>query len=291
VKTVTCFGALHLDVKARLTGTLLRGTSNPVTTTRAIGGVATNVARSLARLGVPVHLVSIVGPDSAPLLDRISIEGVDVTHVRVTEGASTASYTAVLAADGCLEAGIADMDIYGAMDADWGHAAPTVGDLWFAEANIPGPGLQALATAAVGRPFFVDPVSVEKSQRVAGVIDRVACIFPDAGEAEALTGESDPEAGAANLIAQRAGGAVVTTGRDGVVVADGESVTIHPAIAPNSIVDVTGAGDALVAGYLAALALGGDDPVAWGLAAASLAVETIETVPGDLNLAGLLARL
>ena len=50
------------------------------------------------------------------------------------------------------------------------------------------------------------------------------------------------------------------------------------------------AGD--IAGALAGWrALDADDPVAWGLAAASLAVETIETVPETLGLAALLARV
>ena len=39
------------------------------------------------------------------------------------------------------------------------------------------------------------------------------------------------------------------------------------------------------------LARNEQDPVGWGLAAASLAVETLETVPLDLDVSRLLARL
>lgn len=292
MKSVTCFGGVHHDVKARLAGPLVRGSSNPVTTTRTPGGVACNVARSLARLGVPVHLVSIVGEGGAALLDGLAAEGVDVSGVSIIPDALTASYTAVLGPDGSLEAGIADMTIYDAMDRAWGLRAPPTGDLWFVDANIPATGLEALRTAAAGRLLFVDPVSVAKAPRTAGIIPGAAAVFPDAGEARALTGCDDPAAAASELVTVGAGAAIVTLGRDGVVVAgQGESVARRPAIAVGEVVDVTGAGDAFAAGYLAAVALDGDDPVAWGLAAASLAIETIETVPSELGLPAVLARL
>ena len=85
--------------------------------------------------------------------------------------------------------------------------------------------------------------------------------------------------------------AVVTLGQDGVCVADGIGSNLRAAPAASRVVDVTGAGDALVAGYLAAISRGENDPIGWGLAAASLAVETLETVPSDLSVDRLTDRL
>lgn len=291
MKSVACFGALHWDLKARLGEPLRRGTSNPATTTRTVGGVAANVARSLARLGVPVRVVSLVGEDAGDLLERIERDGVDVSHVEVVPGARTASYTAILAPDGSLEAGVADMAIYERMDREWGLRRSHSGDLWFADANIPGPALEALKAAAAGRPWYVDPVSAAKAHRIAGVLDGAACVFPDLLEATELTGETAPDAAATSLLRSGATEAVVTLGVRGVVHAATNRVRTREAIVPEVVVDVTGAGDALVAGYLAGVALDGDDPVAWGLAAASLALETVETVPEDLGLPRVLARL
>jgi pseudouridine kinase len=291
VKSVSCFGALHWDVKACLTEPMRAATSNPVTTTRTVGGVATNVARSLARLGVPVRIISVVGEGAGPLLDTLGSEGIDVSGVEVVPGVGTASYTAVLAPDGSLEAGLADMAVYDRMDRSWGLQRSHAGDLWFADTNIPAEGLEALHAASAGRPWFVDPVSVAKSRRVGGSVAGAACVFPDALEATAMTGKEDPESAAIALREQGVDHVVVTLGPDGVVHAGPDGVERRGALVPETIVDVTGAGDALAAGYLAALALEGDDPVGWGLAAASLAVETIETVPEHLGLPALLARL
>lgn len=290
MKSVVCFGGLHWDVKARLAEPLRAGTSNPVTTSRTPGGVASNVARSLARLGVPVRVVSIVGDDAGPLLDAVAADGVDVAAVDVIAGAVTASYTAVVGPDGSLAAGFADMAVYDRMGREWGlrHHG---GDLWFADANVPSAGLEALQEASAGHPWFLDPVSVAKSARVAGVVSGAACVFPDALEATALTGEEDPEMAALRLLAMGAHMAVVTVGGEGVVAATPGGIERRPAIRTSPVVDVTGAGDAFVAGFLAGTALDADDPVGWGLAAASLAVETLDTVPHDLGLAALLARL
>ncbi|HEX5630507.1 MAG TPA: PfkB family carbohydrate kinase, partial [Acidimicrobiia bacterium] len=114
VAPVVCVGALHLDAKARVIGSLVSGTSNPAAVTRSPGGVAANIARSLARLEVPVALVSVVGDDDIGhrLLGRLAAEGVDVDGVVVTSAAITATYTAVLQGSGELAFGIADMGIY-----------------------------------------------------------------------------------------------------------------------------------------------------------------------------------
>lgn len=291
MKSVVCFGGLHWDVKARLAEPLRRGTSNPVVTSRTPGGVAANVARSLARLGVPVAIVSVVGEGAAPLLEAISAEGVDVSGVEVVAGAATASYTAILEPDGSLAAGIADMTVYEHMDRAWGLRRAARGDLWFADANIPAAGVEALHAASPGSDWFVDPVSVAKSSRISGALDGAACVFPDELEAAALTGEDDPEVAARTLVGLGSHRVVVTLGQAGVVVADGSGVVRRPAVAPDRVADVTGAGDAFVAGYLGGIALDADDPVTWGLAAASLAVETLETVPDDFGLPRLLTRL
>lgn len=291
MRSVACFGALHWDVKARLAEPFRSGTSNPATNTRTVGGVAANVARSLARLGVTVRVVSVVGEDAGSLLEIVASEGIDVSGVEVVPGASTASYTAVVAPDGSLEAGIADMAIYDRMDRSWGLQRTHAGDIWFADANIPAEGLEAVHAAAAGRSWFVDPVSVAKSERTRGVIAGAACVFPDALEAAAMTGHEAPEAAAAALLEAGAMEAIVTLGSEGIVHARRDGVARRTAVVPDSIVDVTGAGDAFVAGYLGGIALDADDPVGWGLSAASLAVETLETVPEAFGLPALLARL
>lgn len=292
MKRVVCVGALHIDAKARVAGSVIAGTSNPASVSRTPGGVACNVARSLARLGIPVSIVSVVGDDAVghALLSRIAAEGVDVAGVVVLPGSSTAGYTAVLDGTGALALGIADMEIYDRLDA--AVVAPAVarhGDdvLWMTDANPAPSGLQALS-AVVGR-LHLDPVSVAKAPRLGTLLNGAAGVFPDGAEATALTGSADAAEAVGALLRAGVQRVVVTLGASGVL--DSVGLVRRPAVASGPVADVTGAGDALLAGYLAAVARGEGDPVGWGLAAASLAVETLETVPEELTVERLLARL
>lgn len=289
-----CVGALHWDVKARLTGQMIPGTSNPAVVSRTPGGVAGNIARTLARLGVPVSIVSVVGEDESGLglVTRLAREGVNVDHVVTVSGAPTATYTAVLNGDGSLAVGVADMAIYERLDAN--VVDPVVklygtGALWCADANPATGGLASLA--AVAELLMLDPVSVAKAPRLLPLLPGAAAIFPDAAEATALTGFVDTEEAATSLLRNGVERVVVTLGEQGVLIADPAGIVRRAPASHGPIADVTGAGDAMVAGYLAALARNEQDPVGWGLAAASLAVETLETVPLDLDVSRLLARL
>ena len=288
-----CVGALHIDAKARLAGDLIPGTSNPANVTRTPGGVACNVARSLVRLGVPVSLVSVIGDDDVGhrLLGRAALEGVGVDEVVVLPGLATAGYTAVLEKSGSLAFGIADMAIYESFGADIiERALPHHrGAIWFVDANPAGDALESLG--AIDDDLALDPVSIAKARRLLPLLAKAAVVFPDAGEAEALTGIADPGTAAKELVAAGVGVAVVTLGLDGVVVADATGERTRPAIASRAVRDVTGAGDALIAGYLAAWSRGEADPVGWGLAAASLTIETLDTVRDDLTVEMLRKRL
>ena len=224
-------------------------------------------------------------------IGRVALEGVGVDEVVVLPGSATAGYTAVLEKSGSLAFGIADMAIYESFGADIIERALRHhrGAIWFVDAN---PGADALeALGAVDDDLALDPVSIAKARRLLPLLAKAAVAFPDAGEAEALTGIADPGTAAKELVAAGVGVAVVTLGLDGVVVADATGERTRPAIAPKTVRDVTGAGDALIAGYLAAWSRGEADPVGWGLAAASLTIETLDTVRDDLTLEMLRARM
>jgi pseudouridine kinase len=291
MRSVVCFGGLHHDIKAVASGPVRSGTSNPVTTSRTIGGVACNVARTLARLGIPVRLASVVGYDGDALLESVRSDGVDVTPSRQLDGAGSASYTAILEGRGNLAFGIADMGIYEYMDEKWASMLDVAGDIWFADTNIPYSGLRALSERAGGRLLYIDPVSVEKSGRIRPIIGVASGIFPDLGEALALTGETNAVRAAEALVEMGVRDAVVTLGPDGVCHANRLRVEVRPTLHSGRVSDVTGAGDAFVGGYLAAVSRGEGDPIDWGLAAASLALATIETVPSNLTVDRLTALL
>ena len=295
---VACLGGAHWDHAARVAGTARLGTSNPVTMARTRGGVAGNVAEALARLGHSVALFTALGDDGEDDALRTAMHacGVDVNTVPSAADRRTASYTAVLAADGELVIGLADMGIYGGLDANWAAEialALAAFDLWIVDANLQQQALEPLLhrhrnTATV----FANAVSAAKAERLAPVLDAIDVILADRFEAAALAGSpietaADATAAARALVERGVGAAVVTLGDAGAVQVDERGARALPAMIAN-VHDVSGAGDALMAGYVHARLTGAADmALEYGIAAASLAVASPVTVPPALSAARL----
>jgi pseudouridine kinase len=300
---IACIGAVHIDAKARLVGEAHPATSNPARVVRTPGGVAGNVARNLGRLGLPVSLFSIIGDDAEGrvLLGDLHAASVDTSGVLRSTGPPTACYLAVLDRDGRLLVAAADMEIYEALDTAW---ADRVGralsgfDAWVVDANVPGASLARLGRYAGEALVLADPVSVPKAPRLEGILPRLDAVFPDRAEALALAGlppgAEDSVAAAAAAVRRRGPRAVVISlGSRGAYLDEEAGTRQVPAHPHRTVVDVTGAGDAQIAGYVYGLSRpgGGRHPLEWGMAAASLTVETIDSVRADLSPALLQDRL
>jgi pseudouridine kinase len=281
-----------VDRKFHLAAASVAGTSNPAGVSTSSGGVARNVAENLATLlnshDVQVELVSAIGDDEAgaALLAHLRKARVGVGPVRVHPGEATAQYVAVLEPGGDLTIGIAAMAVLDRVDTeDLDAAWPSRGQV-FCDTNLSAPVLaHAVARARdQGTPLAVDAVSTLKVVRLPADLTGITLLSCNRDEARAWLGEhgrpvtgSDAEL-AARLQAAGAAAVLLTRGADGVVVADPDGVQELPAV-PAEVVDVTGAGDALVAGTLAALIIA--EPVYDLVAAVQVGIElAARTVAG-----------
>jgi pseudouridine kinase len=296
---ILCIGAAAIDRKYRALAPLRADTSNPVASDRAAGGVARNVAENLARLGVATALVSLVGDDTNGrwLREGLQALGIGTAGLRVAPGRSTAEYVAVLEPDGTLAFGLADMAIFDALSPEHVDAAPGLdGAAWIlADCNLPAPVLRhLLGRQAPSARLAVDAVSVAKVARLPADLTGLDLLFLNEAEAAAVLGtELAPDAAAARLRERGAAAVVLTCGAAGLAAAGPAGVVRVPAQA-GPVVDVTGAGDALIAATLHRL-LAGDalaDAARWGAASAALTVASVASVRPDLSpdlLAGALA--
>jgi pseudouridine kinase len=295
---IVCVGAAAVDRKYRAFAPLRTDTSNPVASGRAAGGVARNVAESLARLGVATGLASLVGDDDNGrwLLEGLRRVEVETGGVRVTRDHATAEYVAVLQPDGTLAYGLADMAIFEAITpefldatAPWSETATWI----FADCNLPAAALQHLIERRRQGPsrLAVDAVSLAKAARLPRDLSGIDLLFLNEAEAAAILGAPRPSAGAAVALQERgAAGVVLTCGARGLVTAGNSGLEVVPACS-GPLVDVTGAGDALIAATLFRL-LAGDglaQAAVWGAAAAALTIASEASVRPDLS-PGLLSR-
>jgi pseudouridine kinase len=284
---VVVVGGANLDVKARSTAAAVAGTSNPGTVVRTPGGVGRNVAENLARLGSRVALVTAVGDDvdGEWLLGETAEAGVDITRA-VRTHRSTGTYVAVLGADGELVVAVADMAAVDGLGPE--HLDPELvaaADLLVLDGNL------AVATAAAaldlaaehGTRVVLEPVSVAKAQRLSPLLGPerpVLAITPNTDELAVL--------GDARSLHQR--GVEVVWERRGALGSNlsGPSVLVEldaEPLDPSEVVDVTGAGDAMLAAFCHAL-LGGasaEEAAREGHRAAALTVASPHTVRPDLR--------
>ncbi len=261
---IVCIGGAVVDRTLRAEQPLRRDTSNPVTSRLGFGGVARNVGETLARLGLPVALISVVGddPGGQALLAHARAAGLDVSAVVQRTDCQTAEYVAVLEPDGRLAFGLADMAALALITPDLleqSHAQIAAAAMVFADCNLPAPTLVALIThcRACAVPLAIDAVSTAKVSRLPADLTGIDTLFLNRDEACALLDCDVTPIAASRMLSDRgARSVVVTHGALGCAIAhEGSSHCIPAPVAP--VVDVTGAGDALVAGTLAALSRGG----------------------------------
>lgn len=278
-------GGANMDLKARSGRPVVAGTSNPGHVVRSPGGVGRNVAENLARLGTPTVLVAAVGSDALgdELLAATSAAGVDVTLVRRV-AAPTGTYVAVLDDAGELVVAVSDMVATESLTADDVRAAGSViarSGLVVLDGNLPRETFIAgwELAAAAGVPVVIDPVSVPKAAALADLLDGTRPLFaitPNLDEL-AVLGEC------VDLVARGIGLVWVRTGAEGSRLVNSEGSTRLTSV-PAEVVDVTGAGDAMLAAFCHGVLSGDDviDAARLGHRAAALTVASPATVRPDL---------
>lgn len=217
---VVVVGGVNIDFRARTNAAHIPATSNPGRLNAAPGGVGRNIAENLARLGTQVTLLGAVGNDPfADFVTTVTADvGVDVSHLSRWTG-PTGSYLAVLDDAGDLVTGVADME---ATDA----ITPGALDLFARVLNASRPVL-AVTPNADG-------------------LRALAQLPTDADEAEAVTilhQRGSPECGSGAAGAARPSFA-------------SDNPRLWTRSFPAELVDATGAGDAMTAGFVHALARG-----------------------------------
>ncbi|HOC12593.1 MAG TPA: PfkB family carbohydrate kinase [Propionicimonas sp.] len=296
-------GGAAWDIKARSSAPVRVGTSNPGTVSQTPGGVGRNIAEGIARLGGQVHLIAAVGSDGSgrDLLTRTAEAGVHVDRM-IDSTHPTASYLAALDADGELVVGLSDFAATDALTvADLARSQDLIANaaVLVVDGNIPAPVVDWLLAVAAGSGVRVvlEPVSVAKAGRIAGLLspDRpVFAITPNVDELGALVGRpvADTEVAiaeaAADLHSRGVSHVWVTRGASGSLLVSADAPAPQRLDAPASeVVDVTGAGDAMTAGFVHGLLIG-ESPLSsaqLGQLAAALTVASRFTVRPDLGVA------
>lgn len=292
---ILVLGGAHIDRRGRIAGATAPGASNPGSWKEEAGGGAFNCARSLARLGHAVTMVSPRGGDA---------EGEAVAAAAAAAGVidrpftfldrRTPSYTAIMERDGNLVIALADMELY-RLFGPRRLAVRQVRDLvdraafLLTDANLPAETLAAIADAAKARgiPLAGIGISPAKVVRFAELLPSIDWLFMNEAEAQALTGRETTDHRAwPDIMREKglAGGAITRGGRE-LIAWDRSGAAFLTPPPLERIGDVTGAGDGFAAGFLHARLDDGTlgEAVAHGAASARLALASEMATAEDLS--------
>lgn len=294
-RRLVSIGAVHADTIAHAVEPVRRETSTPARFSTGPGGVATNIARAVSRLGVRTTLMGAVGDDGAArgLREQLAREGVALSLAE-RPGFVTGQYLAFHDPDGGLAAACVDDSVLAKAPADLFDDLVeqvqrdlTPQPLWFLDANLPQEMLVRVVGLIGGGFVIANAVSDAKAPRLRNVLKDIDCLSLNTGEAAALLempGRPDKERLARALI-DTGLKSFVLTDRDSDLLVYSESGLERLSPPRIDIVDVTGAGDALTAGTISALARNHELPgaVRFGLGAAALTLQSTGAVSGRLS--------
>ena len=294
-------GGVNVDICGRSFHPLVEADSNPGRVSTSLGGVGRNIAHNMSLMGVDVRLLTAFGddPNGQRIAASCSELGIDASHALRLAGETTSTYLYLTGPDGEMALAVSDMEVcrritpaYLAGNLPLLQSAQVV----VADANIPEESLRYLAQNS-SAPLFVDPVSTAKAEKLRPILSRIHTLKPNTLEASILSGveihtDADVELAADRLLQMGVHRLFLSLGSRGVYAAMGSERLWLPNL-PGTMVNTTGCGDAFMAALVWAYLEGMDlkDTALSGLAAASIAMESPETINPNLSAETIKARV
>ena len=294
-------GGVNVDICGRSFHPLVEADSNPGRVSTSLGGVGRNIAHNMSLMGVDVRLLTAFGddPNGQRIAASCSELGIDASHALRLAGETTSTYLYLTSPDGEMALAVSDMEVcrritpaYLAGNLPLLQSAQVV----VADANIPEESLRYLAQNS-SAPLFVDPVSTAKAEKLRPILSRIHTLKPNALEASILSGveihtDADVELAADRLLQMGVHRLFLSLGSRGVYAAMG-SERLWLQNLPGTMVNTTGCGDAFMAALVWAYLEGMDlkDTALSGLAAASVAMESPETINPNLSAEAVQSRI
>jgi pseudouridine kinase len=247
-------GGANMDIKAKTLAAHVFATSNPAEIITKPGGVARNIAHNLARLGADTTLLTTIGNDAnaETILAATKNAGVNISHI-MRVSAPTGIYLALLDKSGELVTAASDMANLSFLSKEQiKNKIELVKENKYvvADCNLAFETLEEIAAQCAER-LIIEPVSVSKCKKLLALLQRQSVFLatPNLDQIESLTGSRDPQIAALKLHAMGLVNVIIHAGEQGAYASDGNSFA-HVAPKAQTIVDVTGAGDAATAGLV-----------------------------------------
>lgn len=294
-------GGVNIDIGGVSLAPLMSEDSNPGRVRISLGGVGRNIAHNMSLLDMDIRMLTALGDDDHGKLVSASCAelSIDISHALTVPGGRTPTYLYIAGPDGDMALAVNDMEICERITPEYLNSNLMLlnnAQVIIADTNLPRESLEFLANTCTP-PLFVDTVSVAKAGKIQNLLGRIHTLKPNRLEAELLTGikiqslEDAKRAGEA-LLSTGLHRAFISLGGDGVYAVSQQGEAYMQNI-PGNMVNTTGCGDAFMAAlgwaYLEGMDL--EETTRAGLAAASIAMESNETINPAMSVRALRERM
>lgn len=267
---ITVIGETNIDISIRQHGNGNHGGCAPADIRFHHGGVARNVAHNLCLLGHEVRLTTVFGGDD--FAKRIAEEcmaiGMDLSLSSTFETEKSPVFLSFNDEHGDIQSAVSDIRLNERLDLNFVKAKTERichSEIVVADTLLTSEAITHLIDN-VQVPLFLDSVSPRRALHIMEALEwsRKKSLFAlkcNLAEAQAMTGLTDPLETAKALNHNGINEVFLTLGADGAVYSSPE-LTLHFSALPAKVVNVTGSGDAFLAGIVHAYSLGFQGPAA-----------------------------
>ncbi|REG82409.1 PfkB family carbohydrate kinase [Marinomonas pollencensis] len=253
---IVIVGGSNLDIHGKSRSPLCLEDSNPGDVIQSPGGVGRNIAENLAHLGEPTTLLSMVGMDPSGdwVIEQTQLSGVNTENIIQHPEYPTSTYLAVNDDQGQLVAAIADMRIIDALDSSLLNTKTSLfhsAQCLIIEANLTSSVIEWFSHQPFQTFWVADAVSASKAPRLRPILSRLNLLKVNQDEARAILDSSaqQPTALASELLDTGVSAVLLSLGDQGMLYQDKTQSLEIPCYQTTPISD-TGAGDALLAGFI-----------------------------------------
>ena len=287
-------GGANMDLCGRSDTSIVLADSNPGSLESSAGGVGRNIAENLARLGDQVEFIGVFGGDAwgEEHKESCHLAHVGTDHSLTVRDSKSSSYLSILDDHGELLVALNDMQLIDQLNAK--QLAKRGGiikgaSVLVVDANLSDEALEYLFIQHGDKTIFADPVSSIKATKLLPYLEKIDFLKPNLLEATVLAGYDpsqpiDARQLAEDLHAKGIAHLAISLGNKGVLASWNEQQFIADST-PTDVVNVTGAGDAMMAALVHSYLQNWswDQSIRFSIAASHLALTTADTIHSDMS--------
>ncbi|ADO76396.1 PfkB family carbohydrate kinase [Halanaerobium praevalens] len=282
-KKVVVVGGANLDIKG-YSPNYIKGSSSPGWVEESSGGVGRNIAEDLGHLGEEVVLLTAISNDhfGEQIKEETKEAGVDISHFKISSALEqkTGVYLAHLDQNGDLIGAVNDMSILKKIDYEYLNEKRKIietSSILIFDTNLEADTIAYLLELCQNKKMkkIADTVSVEKSLKLKGKLENLDYLRGNLDEIEVVLGLvdiQDSESVQALSVKKRMQKIkdfyaentslpelIITAGKDGAYYLKQNETGFEiehfkaEKVTKTELVETTGAGDALTAGFAAGL--------------------------------------